>query len=75
MTPRRLLLNVHEASEITGIQPKRLYDRAQQGLIPGVVRIGRSVRFSLPAILKWLQAEESESEGVRSTAISDPSHK
>jgi hypothetical protein len=79
MAPKRLLLNVDETSQITGIPPKRLYDRALHGLVPGVIRIGRTVRFSLPVILRWIQAEEPDGDrdnaGASTAAASECSHK
>jgi len=55
---KRLLVDCEETSLLTGIGIKRLYRLAAHNAIPGVIRVGRSVRFSLPTLLRWLGTDD-----------------
>lgn len=50
----KLLLNVRELSELTGIKIGVLYHWAAAARLPCVRLSARCLRFSLPAIRKWL---------------------
>jgi excisionase family DNA binding protein len=50
----KLLVDIRELSELTGIAVDTLYHWASQGRIP-CIRLGaRCLRFSPPAIREWL---------------------
>ena len=50
----KLLVNIRELSELTGIKVGSLYHWASEGRIPCVRLSARCLRFSLPAIREWL---------------------
>ncbi len=52
MTPD--VLTVPEAAALLRVDRKSLYASIERGEVPGVVRVGRSIRLSRPALLKWL---------------------
>jgi len=43
--PGQLLLTVPQVARLLGMSPKAIYHRAERGQLPGVVRVGRSLRF------------------------------
>jgi excisionase family DNA binding protein len=47
--PERLLL-AEDVSDILNITVNRVYELARTGILPGVVRLGRQVRFRSAAI-------------------------
>ena len=49
----RLLLRPNEACEVLGIGKTKLYELMAAGELP-VVRIGRSPRFPVKALRKWV---------------------
>ena len=49
------LLTLPEAARVLRIREGRAYDLARKGLLPGVVRIGRSVRIDENRLREWLQ--------------------
>ena len=62
----RLLVRPREAAEMLGVSRSRAYVLLARGEIPGVVRIGKSVRISIDALRRWVreQAEMSEQSGT-----------
>jgi predicted DNA-binding transcriptional regulator AlpA len=50
----RLLIDIRELSELTGIAVGSLYHMVSQGRVPCVKLSKRCLRFSLPAIREWL---------------------
>lgn len=50
----KLLIDIRELSELTGISVGSLYHWASEGRIPCVRLSARCLRFSLPAIREWL---------------------
>ncbi|MCL4464991.1 MAG: helix-turn-helix domain-containing protein [Chloroflexi bacterium] len=58
----RLLLKPEEAAEVLGIGRTRTYQLLANGGLPGVVRIGKSVRISAEALRRWI-AEQTQREG------------
>jgi predicted DNA-binding transcriptional regulator AlpA len=50
----KLLINIEELSELTGIAVGSLYHMVSQRRIPCVRLSQRCLRFSLPAIREWL---------------------
>lgn len=49
------VLTVDEAARFLRLNRKTLYDAARAGELPGVVRVGRSIRIGRDALLGWLQ--------------------
>lgn len=62
-TNERMTITVTEAAELLGIGRTLAYRLASSGELPGVVRIGRSLRVSRPVLLRWLGVEESRANG------------
>lgn len=44
-----------EAARFLRLNRKTLYDAVRAGELPGVVRVGRSIRIGRDALLGWLQ--------------------
>ena len=45
IAPGQLLLTVPQVARLLGMSSKAIYHRAERGQLPGVVRVGRSLRF------------------------------
>lgn len=54
-----LTLTVAEAAKLVRVNRKTFYIAVQEGKVPGVVRIGRSIRISRQALLEWLSGSQS----------------
>ncbi len=52
----RQLITVKEAAAMLAITEWRAYELARRGQLPGVVRIGRYVRFDPGALEEFIQA-------------------
>ena len=52
--PRRIV-GVNPIAELIDVKPSRVYELAQQNLIPHI-RMGRQVRFDLDKVEAWLEA-------------------
>ncbi len=48
-------LTVDEAARLLRVNRKTLYDAVRDGRIPGVIRMGRSIRIGRDALLGWLR--------------------
>lgn len=48
-----------EAAEILNMHPDRLYRLAREGKVPHI-RLGRSVRYRVSALLEWMRRQEQE---------------
>ena len=48
------ILNVDELAELLRMNRKSVYAAIRRGEIPGVRRVGRTIRVSRDAVLKWL---------------------
>ena len=48
-------LTVDEAARLLRVNRKTLYDAVRNGRIPGVIRMGRSIRIGRDALLGWLR--------------------
>jgi excisionase family DNA binding protein len=59
------VLTVDEAAQLLRVNRKTLYEAVRLGHVPGVVRLGRSIRIGRDALLGWLQ-------GNGSPALGDP---
>ncbi len=55
-----LLMTVDEAAQTLRISRSRLYEMFARDEIPGVVRIGRSVRISRVALEAWVIQQVSD---------------
>jgi excisionase family DNA binding protein len=55
-------MTVAECQAATGFSRSALYDAIKRGELPGVVKIGRSIRISRQAIERWLSGEPGASE-------------
>ena len=51
------LMRMEEAARLLSIGRTRAYQMAATGALPGVVRLGRSVRVSRPRLLEWIDAQ------------------
>lgn len=53
-----LLLTVPEAADLLGLNYQTLYKYVREGRLPDrcVVRLGRTVRISRPALVSWVAA-------------------
>ena len=49
---------VLELSKLMRLDEKTVYQHANQGRIPGVLRVGRRMMFAKPAIVAWLSGAE-----------------
>ena len=50
------LLTAHDlADQLDSLSLHRIYELCREGLIPHV-KVGRSVRFAVPAIASWIEA-------------------
>jgi len=59
------LLRVEEVAALLRINRKSAYAAVESGAIPGVVRIGRSIRVSRDAVLDWLRGQGGVSRSRR----------
>ena len=53
--PGQLLLTVRQAAVLIGASRSATWHRIYRGQLPGVVRIGGSVYFRRPVLLRFLQ--------------------
>ena len=52
--PKQLALTVGQVAEMFGMTPKAIYHRAERGQLPGVFRVGRSLRFRRADLLRFI---------------------
>lgn len=57
------VLTVDEAARLLRVNRKTLYDAVRAGAVPGVVRLGRSIRIGRDALLRWMQGNGSPALG------------
>ena len=53
----KLLLKIDEAADLLSMGRAKAYQMAQTGEMPGVVRMGRSVRVSAQALREWVRSQ------------------
>lgn len=58
----QLLLRPAEVAKALSLSRSRAYELIAQGQIPGVVRIGKSVRVSAAALRRYIEALEEGNE-------------
>ncbi len=51
------LLTVDELAAILRMNPKSVYRYVAERKVPGVVRIGRTMRFNREVVLRWLAGQ------------------
>ena len=56
-------LTVDEAARLLRVNRKTLYDAVRAGEVPGVVRMGRSIRIGRDALLGWMEGNGSPALG------------
>ncbi len=57
---RPLLLRAEDAARLLGIGRSTVFEMLAAGELPGVVRIGRSVRISREALEQWVRDRSGE---------------
>lgn len=57
---RPLLLRAEEGAQMLNVSRSKFFALMQRGEIPGVVRIGRSVRVSRVALERWVSEQAGE---------------
>ena len=55
-SPQPEILTAAEVAELLRVNRKTLYEAVQRDQIPGVVRVGRILRFHRDAVLAWIRA-------------------
>lgn len=53
--PGQAVLTIDEAACLLRVNRKTLYDAVRMGQVPGVVRLGRTIRIGRTALLSWVQ--------------------
>jgi excisionase family DNA binding protein len=56
-TPGRALLRMDEAAERLSISRTKAYELAQRGELPGVLRVGKSLRVSARRLEEWIDRQ------------------
>jgi excisionase family DNA binding protein len=57
------VLTVDEAARLLRVNRKTLYEAVRAGEVPGVVRVGRSIRIGRDALLRWMEGNGSPALG------------
>ena len=57
------VLTVDEAARLLRVNRKTLYDAVRASDVPGVVRLGRSIRIGRDALLRWMEGNGSPALG------------
>ncbi len=58
------VLTVDEAARLLRVNRKTLYEAIRAGEVPGVVRVGRSIRIGRDALLRWMEGNGSPALGA-----------
>lgn len=53
----KMLLRPGEVAETLGLGRTRTYELIERGELPGIVRIGKSVRVSADALREWIRQQ------------------
>jgi len=53
-TPAQIALTVGQVATLLGMTPKAVYHRAERGQLPGVFRVGRSLRFRRADLIRFM---------------------
>ena len=54
------VMTVEELAARLRVRPKTVYSAIRHKQIPGIVRVGRLIRISRPAVLAWLAGQDRE---------------
>ncbi|MBL9106478.1 MAG: helix-turn-helix domain-containing protein [Myxococcales bacterium] len=57
------MLTVRELALLLATSSAGVYSRVARGQVPGVLRIGRSIRFDPRVIAQWLSANSASAGG------------
>jgi len=57
------VLTVDGAARLLRVNRKTLYEAIRAGEVPGVVRVGRSIRIGRDALLRWMEGNGSPALG------------
>jgi excisionase family DNA binding protein len=49
-----MALTVGQVAQLFGMSPKAVYHRAERGQLPGVFRVGRSIRFRRADLIRFM---------------------
>lgn len=53
------LLRVREVAKLTGIEKWRLYELIKRGKGPPSMRIGKTIRISQTALVRWIEEQHA----------------
>ena len=59
----KLLLRMNEAAEMLAISRTKCYELAEAGQLPGLIRLGKSLRVSLKALEEHIEREAAGASG------------
>lgn len=60
VTEEKLVLSVKSAGELLGVSKPHAYKLVRLGQMPGVIRLGRRLVVSRPALMKFLENAGSQ---------------
>lgn len=58
------MLTVHDLAVLLATSSSGVYSRVARGQIPGVLRIGRTLRFDPRVVAQWLSANKASAGGL-----------
>ena len=56
------LLRIKEVAKLTGIAPWRIYELIARGKGPAHMRVGKTIRVSLFALVKWIDEQSNNNK-------------
>lgn len=56
VNPNKQVLDARDLAALLGESRDMVYKRLRRGSIPGILRLGRSVRVSRPVFERWLES-------------------
>jgi len=59
------VLTVDEVAELLRVDRKSIYAAVARGEVPGVLRVGRLIRFSREVVLRWVREGQAASRTRR----------
>ena len=59
------LITVEELAHLMRVNRKTIYEMVQHGDIPGVVRLGRVIRFCRDAVVNWMRGNGGPALGEK----------
>ncbi len=68
MQEQPLLLKAEQGAALLGISRSKFFALMAAGELPGIVRIGRSVRISRTALEAWIRQQSGEGDDDQSVA-------